>query len=224
MNVGDNEIWDEFRWEEFIRRQEKRLDKYLELFYYKCRGDPNHTRRIAEAMGWSHLLDLENRDEKEQADPYSSELDEELEGESWKRLAGYVEYDDHRAALEQLPAFRIAYDFALSVNTFVDTLSSGMREDSAVVEFLSQALLAPSKIAGGFEMGIELDVLGGNIAHCKRALAASNHVVNALVHLRKRGVVPEHLYNGLVRGAVEARNEIAAHVVDLREQFRSGLS
>ncbi|MFQ5797166.1 MAG: hypothetical protein ACE5H0_00570 [Bacteroidota bacterium] len=222
MNVGDNEIWDEFRWEKFLRHQEKKLDKYLELFY-KCSGDPDHKRNIAEAMGWSHILGFESEIGEGEEPPYSSEVDEELEGESWKRIAGYEGYDDHHAALDRLPAFRVAYDFALSVNSFVDSLSPEMKEDSTVVEFLSLALLAPAKIADGFEMGTELDALGGNIANCKRALVTSNQVIKALVQLKTQAIVPQRLYSRLVRGAVEARNAIAAHVVDLREQFRSGL-
>ncbi len=222
MNVGDNEIWDEFRWEKFLRQQEKKLDKYLELFY-KSTGDPDQKRNIAEAMGWSSLLGFESEIEEGELPPYSSEVDEELEGESWKRVAGYEGYDDHHAALDRLPAFRLAYDFALSVSNFVDSWSPEMKEDSTVVEFLSLSLLAAAKIAGGFEMGTELDVLGGNIAKCKRALVTSNQVIKALMQLKMRGIVHQHLYSGLVRGAVETRNAIAAHIVDLRDQFRSGL-
>lgn len=222
MNFGDEEIWDEFRWEEFMRRQEKKLDKYLELFY-RYSGDPEQERKLAEVMGLADLLNFERGSGEGEAGASSTEVEEDLEGESWKRIAGYKEYDDQRAALERLPAYRLAYDFAAKVSSIVESLSSQSKEDSTVVEFLSQALLAPAKVAAGYAMGIELDVLGGNIASCKRALAASNEAIESLLQLRTRGIVPEDLHIRLVKGAVEARNAIAARVVDLREQFRSGL-
>ncbi len=146
MNVGRNEIWDEFRWEEFLRRQEKRLDTYLEIFY-KCGGDIAGQTVIAKALGLSEHFDFGSGFGEE--DPYLLEFDEELDGESWKQFTDYEEYDDHRAGLERLPAFRVAQGFALSVNDFVDVLSPNMREDSTVVEFLGQALLAPARVADG---------------------------------------------------------------------------
>ena len=220
MNVGRNEIWDEFRWEEFLRRQEKRLDTYLEIFY-KFGGDIAGQTLIAKALGLSEHFDFGSGFGEE--DPYLLEFDEELDGESWKQFTGYEEYDDHRAGLERVPAFRVAHDYALSVNDFVDVLSPNMREDSTVVEFLGQALLAPARVADGYALGTELDLIGGNIAHCKRGLAASNKAVKALRQLRARGLVRELSYRGLVQGAVEARNAIAVHVVDLRERLQSSL-
>jgi len=221
MNLERNEIWDEFQWEEYMRREERMLDRYLEL-YYRYSGDPEHGKKIAEALGWSEFLDF-GRTNEEGVEPYSSEADEELEGESWKRVTGYEGFDDQGAALQRLGAFVLAQEFALSAGGFVDSLPGEMKEHSSVVEFLSQALIVPSTVAKGFEMGTEMDAVGGNIALCKRALAVSNQVFESLRQLRRSGILQLHHYRAFVREAAEVRNAIALHVVDLRDHSRSGL-
>ena len=53
---SDNEIWDEFKWEEFMKEQDKKLDRYMELFY-RYQDDPNCDEIIAREMGWTWLLE-----------------------------------------------------------------------------------------------------------------------------------------------------------------------
>ena len=45
----EHEIWDEFRWEEFMKEQDKKVDRYMELFY-RYKDDPNRDEIIAKEM------------------------------------------------------------------------------------------------------------------------------------------------------------------------------
>ena len=48
---GDREIWDEFRWEEFMREQDRKIDRYMELFY-RYQNHPDRDEIIAHEMEW----------------------------------------------------------------------------------------------------------------------------------------------------------------------------
>ena len=215
----ENEIWDEFKWEEFMKQQDKKVDRYMELFY-RYQDDPNRDEIIAREMGWSWLLEEDHGEDPPQI---SSEEDIE-EGEGWKTAAGLD--DDEAFELHQyksLPVYRLSHEFALRAFRFADRLPESVRGDSAVVDFVSNAMIAGAKIAGGTGIGDDPDELGGNIAYCKRGLAASNLALAALHEMNEKHVVEDNEYIGLIKEATEVRNAIALHIVDLREKFRRGV-
>jgi hypothetical protein len=215
----DNEIWDEFKWEEFMKQQDKKVDRYMELFY-RHQDDPNRDEIIAREMGWTWLLD---EDHAEDPPPVSNEEEIE-EGEGWKAAAG-LESDEpfEYYQFKNLPVYRLSHEFALRAFRFVDQLPESARGDSAVVDFVSNAMIAGAKIAGGTGIGDDRDELGGNIAYCKRGLAASNLTIAALHEMNEKHIVDDKDYAGLIKEATEVRNAIALHVVDLREKFRRGV-
>ena len=52
---GDRSVWDEYRWESFIRQQDARTDEYMALLEYYGE-DPDSHNIIARSMGWMHLV------------------------------------------------------------------------------------------------------------------------------------------------------------------------
>jgi hypothetical protein len=218
--MDNPEIWDEFRWEEVMREQDRKVDRYMELFY-RYRDDPNRDAIIAREMGWTWLLDEDQAGSGEGGAPASAEDLEE--GDEWKaRLYASGEPVSDFMEFELLPAYQQAKKFAHTAFRFVDSLAESVRSDSAVVDFLSNAMIAGVKIAGGSGIGEEIDELGGNIAYCKRGLAAANMVIASLYEMKEKKVIAGHVYLGLMREAVEVRDTIALHVVELREKFRRG--
>lgn len=217
----NNEIWDEFKWEEFMREQDKKVDRLMELFL-RYQDDPNCEQIIEQEMGWDSLRDADEEGSDVTDFDYEEEMEDELdEGDEWKAVAGYE--GSHRLHSHHLiPAFQSAYAFALRAHRFVESLPMQNRSDSSVVEFVSNAMIAPAKLAGGSGMGYDLEQLGGNIACCKRGLAASNLALDALREMKKKGLVGEDDYRSLMRDAFEVRNAIASHILDLRERFHRG--
>ena len=63
---------------------------------------------------------------------------------------------------------------------------------------------------------------GGNIAYCKRALAAANKVLAALREMMEKNIIAHTSYCQLVEEATEVRNAIALHILDLRGRIRQG--
>ena len=106
---------------------------------------------------------------------------------------------------------------------FVDRLPEESREDSSVVDFVSNAMVAGAKLAGGNGIGDDPEQLGGNIAYCKRGLASANLAIDALREMREKGIVEGSPYLDLVNEATEVRNAIALHILDLREIFGKGV-
>lgn len=221
MSMADrDDIWDEFQWEEFMKEQDKKVDRYMELFY-RYQNHPNRDELIAREMGWTWLL--------EQAEhfmdlPNVEEDDDEKEGEEWKASAGiegegFLEMDD----FEHQPVYLKSKEFALRAYRFVDDLPESVREDSAVVDFIANAMIASAKIAGGTGMGDGMEELGANIAYCKRGLAASNLAIAALHEMKEKRIIGGLAYFDLVREAAEVRNTIAIYILDLREKFRLGI-
>ncbi|PYK84988.1 MAG: hypothetical protein DME41_00670 [Verrucomicrobia bacterium] len=53
---GEREgIWDEYDWERFLRQQDQRTEKYMELLE-KYIDDPQRDEIIAREMGWTQIL------------------------------------------------------------------------------------------------------------------------------------------------------------------------
>ena len=141
------EIWDEFRWEEFMREQDRKVDRYMELFY-RYRNDPKRDEIIAREMGWTWLLQEDHRARLADLSPAT---DDELdEGDEWKtRIEPSDDLPAAFSGFELLPVYQNAMNFSLRAFHYVDRLPEHRRADSAVVDFLSNAIVAASKIAGG---------------------------------------------------------------------------
>ena len=214
--MNRDEIWDEFQWEEFMKEQDKKVDRYMELLY-RYQNHPNRDELIAREMGWTWLLD-QSEHLKDCTAPAD---DESREGEEWKASSGVEGFFDED--FEHQPVYMKSNEFALRAHQFVEGLSESTREDSAVVDFVANAMIASAKIAGGTGIGEGMDELGANIAYCKRGLAASNLAIAALHEMKEKRIVGDGAYLDLIREATEVRNAIALHVLDLREKFHLGI-
>jgi hypothetical protein len=215
----DDEIWDEFKWEEFLKEQDKKVDLYTELFY-RYQDDPNRDEIIAREMGWSLLLE-----QGEEVDD-NFEFDDELEeGEEWKVAAGIKEDLSEFDDLHKSPLYQKAHSFAVAALRISDKLPERFRSDSSVVDFISNAAIAGAKIAGGTAIGDEnLNELGCSIAYCKRGLVAANLAIAALREMKRKKIIGGELYLKLVKEATEIRNGIASYVLELREKFNGRVS
>ncbi len=215
---NEPEIWDEHRWEEFFRESDKRTDQYIELLN-QYMDHPDRDRIITEQMGWTHLLDDDEDENKGWLDEFDTE--EYEEGEAWKRLTGYEPTDFDR--FEDLPLYQKAHDFAVDSKKMINKHFAD-RNDESVQTFSRFVTIPPAKIAGGFEFGFEIESIGGNIANCKRGLNAANKVLDALYEIGEKELLDRELYLEYYSRAKEVRDELAIYIVEQRERFRRGIS
>jgi len=221
---NSDEVWDEFKWEEFMQQQDRKVDKLMELMD-KYHQDPNCDDIIAREMGWTELMKDDNSDDVEEWNRLSQlDDDDDMEGEEWKVAAGIMENEDMREEkmYKQLPAFRLAHEFGLRAFRFAEQLPEKSREDSDVVDFVSNAMIPAAKLAGGASFDEDTSMLGGSIAYCKRGLHAANKCIEALQAMKTRKMVDEASYMSLFKEAKEMRDAIAVYVLELRERFRDG--
>ena len=217
-NEGDSEIWDEHRWEEFFRESDKQTEKYSRLLD-KYMDHPDRDRLIAEEMGWNHILDEDDYENKEWMNEVF--LDELEDGEKWKQLTGFEPTDFD--SVENLPLYKKAFEFTIGAMEMVDEHLADV-EDKSVHTFCRTVTVPPAKIAGGFGMGFEIESLGGNIANCKRGLTAANKMLDSLYEIGDKELLDHDLYLELHGQAKEVRDELAVYIVELRERFRRGFS
>ena len=215
---SEPEIWDEHRWEEFFRESDKQTEKYSRLLD-KYMDHPDRDRKVAEEMGWTHLLDEDGDGNDEWMDEIFP--DEFEEGEEWKRLTGYEPTDFD--SVENLPLYKKAFEFTIGAMEMVDEQLADV-EDKSVHTFCRSVTIPPAKIAGGFGMGFEMEGLGGNIANCKRGLNAANKMLDSLYEIGDKELLDHDLYLELHGQAKEVRDELAVYIVELRERFRRGFS
>jgi hypothetical protein len=97
-------------------------------------------------------------------------------------------------------------------------------QDDKFLELITGTVNVGSKIAGAFAFGFDLDVLGGNIAYCKRALHHANQVLELLFELKSRAFMRYVEYETLHERMFELRNDLGVHIQELREELNEGLA
>lgn len=217
------EIWDEHRWEEFFREADRRTELYVRLreAYVRAHPPPPDDAPAAEHEAWRRALEEHlaaqmgwSLDEH----PLAPEEDDpdDAAGEAWKR--GLVDHFPERQDVTELPLWQAADAFGQAVLAWSDTVPARYK-DLALVETCANALQVAAKLAAAHAMGYEPEVLGGNIAQAKRALAAANRALAALQALREAPFVGPRDYRRLYEQGFELRNAIGLHVQALRERF-----
>lgn len=200
-----------------MHAREKKIERCLELIY-RFRHLPNREHLTGREIGWTWLIGEIAADERR---IFGCEDEEPEEGEEWKNAAGYG--DEELSQLwhcEYLPVFRFAQEFALRALRLVDSLPEPAHLNSAVVDFVSNAMSTPGNIARGAAIGEDPDDLGGNIAYSKRGLAAANLSIAALREMKLKRILEGNAYLMLAMEAAEVRDAIALHVADLRDRFQ----
>jgi hypothetical protein len=198
----DEEVWDEKKWEEFMQESDRKADEYLKKFEEE-RKKGDSVPHLPEPKKDSHFDDeIDEESELEFSD---------LEPEAWESPRMYWEDGD----FEQIPAYQIAYDFAIAAYNFVELFYPERADVPEIKQLLENCFIIPVKIAGGHGMGYEKDTLEGNIANCKRGLVAANNCVNALENLKaKTKTTPELLRIHV--SAVKTREVVKEWIEELR--------
>lgn len=223
-----DEIWDEHDWEDFLRENDRRVDRFMALltdFMARYPPPPEGAPPDDEAA-WKTRLEAFMRRHtgfEGSADDLpvwedEDDRDEEATGESWKTgLAAFPE----QQPVDALPVYQAARTLADHVSRWSEPIPTHAK-DSGLVQFCSHVLEVPAKLSGGHAVGYERDVLGGNIAYVKRSLAAANAALEALQRIQDASYMRPAAYRRLYEATYEVRNAVALHVLRLRERFERG--
>ncbi|MDI6401159.1 hypothetical protein QLX67_04070 [Balneolaceae bacterium ANBcel3] len=121
------------------------------------------------------------------------------------------------APLENITVYTEARDFSADLLLFHDNKPAYLKHPG-FIKLVSDCLQLCSKLAAAYSMGFDVDVLGANIAYCKKALYCANEALSKLQKLKSRPVT-EDVYFELHRRLYELRNNIAIHIQDTRDIF-----
>lgn len=211
----DDSPWDEFKWEAFMRDEDEQTSRFLCKFT-QSKDLPNTEEMI------SRELNGDFEDEEEDEDPDSeSDIDEYIEPE----LSEMYEEDED---IEDLPApadFRKDPIWSKSYNTAIrlERLSKSKEEkisgQDAVFELMLNSRMASAKIAGAFDLGFNLEGLGGNIANHKKALLYVLKCLDAITELENTDLFNKRQKAKYRRIFLDLREEIMSRIDELRYLF-----
>ncbi len=226
----DDETWDEERWEAFLRDNDRRVDRFMELFFRFTRRYPQpdpSDEAAQEAWKASLRTFLREKGWREDVAPFfwfGQEADP-AEADNPFLAGDELLFEEEGEGLydpEQLPVYLEAVRLSSSVLDWANGLS-GRVKNSSLVHYCSHLTQIPAHLAHGHSLGRERDMLGGNIACAKRGLADANAALELLRQMRRAPYMDEDIYGRLYEQTYEVRNALALHILDLREQFDLGI-
>ncbi len=214
--------WDEFEWEVFFQQMDRDSQPVIS-YYEKYWNHSDRDRMVEEAVALYYVREAYRqvhkspRDEEHFREFVRSEL--ALMGSP---IGGFQTFFDAKEnSLYRIQAYRLMRDFYFQLKAWAGTMPDERMESTELQNLLTHACTAYSKVAGAHVMGYHPFTLGGNIALCKRALHYSNRCLEFLTLLHENQIVEEGPYFRLDEIALEARNLLGMHIVDLRDQFQS---
>ena len=226
---GD-EIWDEDRWEAFLREHDRRINYYMNLLLRFMEDHPPPDRDEPDAVqAWEADLRaflLAHGLHYEGDEPFLL-TDERFggdDGDDLFPLDGPAEaaLAEGPAPFHRLPVYAAARALADQVLAWTNALPGDVK-DSTLVQVCSHLTQVPANLAKGHGIGYEQDTIGGNIACVKRGLNAANAALKLLPELRSVPYLDEEAYRHLYEQTFEVRNGLGLYVQELRARFDLGI-
>src|SRR5437870_3419169 len=234
---GENQEWDEVRYEQFLRESDALTEKYGRLLE-KYANHPDSERIIAREMGWSWLEEaLDQQEEKEPGQEHEKEL-EDLEAKTGEEKEDDNDIEDYelpppdpmREGIDWVrderghilhPIEKRAHDI---LHALLDELKAADRfpeeEDEQLAEFVSGFMTLSSKLAGalgGVARGDDFFEPGMVIAWLKRILEILNKTIAAADAVKAKDLLPAERF-AYYRSELFAIRE---DVLELIQQLRS---
>ncbi len=211
---NSDKVWDEYEWERFLKEQEVRTEKYMELLE-KYMDDPRRDEIIAREMQWTYFSDGESRDWEEEVDAQFQEemaaLEDALDGEESANAP--------EASFERNPVYLKALGLSSELSDLLNGLPSSVIEHPAAIMLQSHCTMTAAKLAAAFNDD-ELEELGMTIAYLKRALFMANHCLESLAQLWEGEMIEAERHQAIRGRIFEIRDGIVGTMGDYRAKFR----
>ena len=212
-------VWDEYDWERFLRKQDKRTELYLELL--DRYGDhPDRETLIARGMGWT---EFEREDDVlwEQ-----SAMEMEVVGEEdladWdeeEALAQVMEEAGGPDDVEIHPLYQASFELTLWLDEALSARGPSVATHPASVELSKQICILGGKLAAALS-DLEGAELGMTLAYLKRALRAATLALNAYAELRREKAFGRIRDRQLRERLFALRGGIVALMGEVRVEWR----
>jgi hypothetical protein len=202
-------IWDEYEWERFLRQQDGKTEKYMQLLETYL-DDPERDEIIAREMGWTQLLDDKD---------WSAEVDALMDEGAAEDDEAVIENADRSAEVfEDHDLYRAAFVLTIWIDQLFDQNAS-LQSEPAAVKLATHAALASAKLAAALS-GDSLDEIGMTIAYLKRALKAITVSMEAAAQLRKpAGQITRSQYAVLQQRLFQVRDGIISLMGEYRGEW-----
>ena len=173
----DDDVWDENRWESFLRKDDERVTRYMKLLHRFMAENPmppaeDKSQRAQWDEAFRAFLSQHGwmRDEMELSSFFSDPDEVASESqEHFELMEDEEDVLDQEASfdrLERLQVYQSAYHLTRTVLKWSDKLPGAVK-DSTLVQFCANIMQISANIAKGHGIGYERDMLGGNIACLK---------------------------------------------------------
>jgi hypothetical protein len=208
-------VWDEYDWERFLKQQDQRAHRYLELME-RYSDHPQRDWIVAQEMGWCEFS-------SDEVLVWMSEEETRSQGEELEAMEeGETKSVDSTDSLEGHPL----YGRVLSLMTWLDGVferkGESFCENSAAMELSDQLCELAARLVAALS-----DERDGEramtIAYLKRALHALHECLNAAFRLYRQRGIGRVRANHLRKCLLEIRNEIVEKMGECRRQMRREL-
>ena len=228
----DDDIWDEERWELYLRNDDERVAHYMKIVnrFLEKHPPPRSSDKEVQ-MAWreafkAYLIQYGWQSDEVDSDLFRSERfdAQERSGQDLSESVGALEMftENEFEELSFIPVYREALSVTRDVLQWSDRLPGAVK-DSTLVQFCASIMQITANIAKGHGMGLERDMIGGNIACLKRAIQAANVSLALLPEMRNREYMAPARYRTLYELVYELRNAIGIYIQELRDRFNMGI-
>ena len=216
--------WNEAEWHAFLDRGDFFSARYQELFETLA-DDPQRDQLISREMGWDEPAGQTDLPWLPDVDrPAASDGPDETAsagGDVEDRSAAIdAQLDAEDEALNSIPAYRVAQAFGDAVRLAIMAMPQiGDSEcDDDLIQTLTQALAIATKVAAGHAIGYHDQVLGGNIAQCRRAMESADACAVSLQCVAQKQLMEISTVTRLQQQLTGVRDTLELRLKELRSR------
>lgn len=228
----DDDIWDEDRWEAFLKKDDERVSRYMKLLHRFLAENPMPLdKNERQQQAWREAFNAYliqygwHTEDMEASNAFRTEADEGDDDQEFTGLPpDVVELEEDLLDFDftSLPVYKEAFSLTREVLGWSDSLP-GAEKDSGLVQFCASIMQITANIAKGHGIGHDRDMLGGNIACLKRGIHAANTALELLKDMRQKEYMAPATYFSLYEKTYEVRNQVGVYIQELRDRFNMGI-
>ena len=226
-----DDIWDEERWESFLKKDDERVSRYMNILnQFLDENPPPKSEDRDVQLAWreafrAYLIQYGwQSDDVERAFFRSESSEDNIEEESIGDTLEFIEAHTENVyeELSYVPVYLDALSLTHNTLDWSDRLPGAIK-DSTLVQFCASVMQITANIAKGHGMGLERDMIGGNIACLKRAIKSANIALDLLPEMKDQAYMDPARYPGLYEDVYELRNSLGIYIQELRDRFIRGV-
>lgn len=204
-DFSEGEVWDEYKWEQFLQEQDRTAERYFELLE-KYMDHPNRDELIAKEMGWDTHAD--DAGFEEEAGLLCEQVVEEADDEG----------DEQFEAFSRSPVYKDTLSLHRWINKWIEG-NEALRDHPEAVKLATRSAVCGAKLAAAL-CGEDTAEIGMTIAYLKRALKAANDSLDAASRLGELGLLAPRQLGTVRRMIFRIRDRVVSLMSEYRSEWR----